>query len=85
MNTIETVQSYIVRKFLHGEAQGLTPTTPLFEQGIIDSMGILDLVQFLEKTFSITVEDREYLPDYFATLERIRVFVQSKQGQQLLR
>ena len=78
MNVRDTVSEYISRKFLHERFQTLTIATALFEEGIIDSMAMLDLVKFLEKTFYITVEDREYIPDYFATIERIELFVQNK-------
>lgn len=84
MNIQETVNNYILTKFLHGDSQSLTPNTFLFERGIIDSIGMLLLVQFLEKTFSIHVEDQEYIPDYFSTIERISIFVQNKLAQKTI-
>ena len=49
------------------------------ESGLIDSMGILELVTFLESTYSIrTAEEGEVLPENLDWIERIMVFVRRK-------
>lgn len=48
------------------------------EKGIIDSTGILELLEFLESTFQIQVEDDEVIPDNLDTLTCMTVYVRDK-------
>lgn len=52
--------------------------TPLLDNGEIDSLGILDLMTFLEERFSIEMTDDDFLPDYFETLTTLSELVLSK-------
>lgn len=53
---------------------------PLLDSGVIDSMGILELVSFLESTFGIEVQDEEIVPANFGSIERIASLVTTKRG-----
>jgi acyl carrier protein len=46
-------------------------TTPLFAAGIIDSLGILDLLAFVETATSRPIPARKVDMKYFGTIERI--------------
>lgn len=50
------------------------------QEGIVDSIGIMELVNFVESTFGITVEDHELTPDNLDSVERLANFVRSKSG-----
>jgi acyl carrier protein len=52
----------------------------LYEAGVIDSFGVMDLVSDLEKAFSIQVSDSEMVPSRFETIARIVMFVEAKLG-----
>lgn len=52
----------------------------LLEKGIIDSMGMLDLVTFFEKTFGILVNDEDLTAENFASVAAMAVFIRSKTG-----
>ena len=52
--------------------------TSLLESGIIDSTGVLELVQFLEDRFGITVEDSELVPENLDSIDRICAFLRRK-------
>jgi acyl carrier protein len=54
------------------------PDENLFKVGLLDSMLLIRLVEQIERDFHITVSDREMSPDYFLSLDRIRLFVQHK-------
>jgi acyl carrier protein len=60
--------------------RNLKPTDKLLESGILDSLGVLDLVAFLEQEFHVVVSDEELLPENFQTIETLIAFVQSKQN-----
>ena len=50
----------------------------LLESGLIDSMGVLELVTFLESEFPITIADDEMLPTNLDTIGAIVAFIQRK-------
>jgi acyl carrier protein len=50
----------------------------LVDNGVLDSLGIFQLVAFLEETFRIRVGDEEITPDNFASLTTITDFVGRK-------
>ena len=45
---------------------------------MIDSTGVLELIEFLEATYEIQIADEEVLPDNLDSIERIGRFVASK-------
>jgi acyl carrier protein len=49
------------------------------ENGIVDSMNIMEIVMFVEEQFGVKVEDNEITPDHFDSVQRITRFVQGKQ------
>jgi acyl carrier protein len=80
-DVMPAVKQFILEQYLPGEdPANLTPTTPLVSGGILDSLAILDLVTYLEKTFAIELEAHEVDRDRLDTLERIAALVTAKQG-----
>jgi acyl carrier protein len=53
-------------------------TESLVESGIIDSLGILKLVEFVEKDLGIVLRDDELLPENFDNLDAIAHLLSSK-------
>ena len=53
-------------------------TTPLVETGIVDSVGILLIVRFVEEEFGVRVEADDLVLENFATVEAVRDFVTSR-------
>ena len=51
----------------------------ILENGIVDSMGILEIVTFMEKEFQILVSDEELLPENFSSISNIVAFIESKE------
>lgn len=79
--TIAATKQYILDRFLQGEdPRNLTPTTPLITGGILDSLGTLELVTFLEERFDVQLEAADVDATRLDTLERIAVLVAAKQG-----
>ena len=50
------------------------------EQDIIDSVGVMELVLFVEETFSLAVNDHEVTPYNFDSVNKLARFVRSKQN-----
>ena len=54
-------------------------TDSLLESGVVDSLGILEIVQFRSESFSIEVSDEDLLPENFESIECLVGFVESRQ------
>jgi len=54
--------------------------TMLFEEGIFDSMGLLNLISFLEEKYGVKTEDTDLMEDNFQNLVAIENFVTKKKG-----
>lgn len=74
-----------VRQFLQTDPiyRGLLPANfgddfNLVESGALDSIGIFNLVSFLEKEFGVSIEPQDLNDTYFGTLASIEVFVASR-------
>ena len=52
----------------------------LIENGLIDSMGIMELVAYVQTVFHITVEQYELTPDNFDSVNKLAAFVRKKQA-----
>ena len=73
------IREFIVNNFQKGsELTTLVDDDSFLEEGIIDSVGVLELVAFLEETFNFRVEDEEIIPENLDSVNRLVVFVQSR-------
>jgi acyl carrier protein len=73
-----SIRSFILKKFPAARKRVLKDDVPLLESGIIDSLGVLDVVGFLEQTFNMKIDDDELTPDNFANINCLVSFVQKK-------
>lgn len=74
----EQIHAYVESHFPLAKKRGISAEDSLLKTGIIDSMGVLDLVMFLEGTFEITVSDDAMLGDNFETIRSITNYVASQ-------
>ncbi len=78
MGYLDTVRHFIIENFPFGAGELLREDTSFMERGIIDSTGILELVMFLEETYSIKIEDDELVPENLDNLRNIAQFLEGK-------
>jgi acyl carrier protein len=74
----------VVRQTVASLAKAPVPADPsvsLYEQGVIDSFGVIELVARLEEAFNIAVPDADMIPRTFETLERIAAYVEKRRDQ----
>jgi acyl carrier protein len=48
------------------------------QEGIVDSVGVLELVLFVEETFGVNVNDQEITPDNFDSVNKLANYIRSK-------
>ena len=79
MQIIETLKRYI-RDELAPELDlvDLDEAQSLIETGILDSMGIVKLVDFIETEYQIKVEDQDLVPDNFEMIGSIAELIARK-------
>ena len=74
----DKVRAFVVENFMFGNDEGLEDGTSFLENGIIDSTGILELVNFLDEEFSISVEDEELIPENLDSIKNVTSYLQKK-------
>ncbi len=72
------IKEFIIDNFLFGDADGLNDETSFLDEGIIDSTGILELVNFLEEEFSIAVDDEELIPENLDSIKNVAAYLEQK-------
>ena len=80
-DTKEKVRAFIVENFMFGNDEGLSDDTSFLEEGIIDSTGVLELVDFLEESFSIKIDDEELIPENLDSIKNLVAYLSIKQQQ----
>jgi acyl carrier protein len=77
MADIEPVRSFVRKEFLFDRDAPLADGDPLFPE-VIDSLGIMEVVSFIEEQYGIEIAEEELLADNFRTLEAIGSLVDRK-------
>ena len=78
----ERILQSIRTRFPLAKRRKLDASSPLLESGIIDSLGMLDVVSMLEQDFGIAVQDEELVRDNFQTVAHIANFVSRKSSRE---
>jgi acyl carrier protein len=76
MNSKESIKEFILLELINDpNIKNLEDRDPLIETSIIDSLGIVKLLVFLEETFNIHIPDGEIVPENFESVEAILLLV----------
>jgi acyl carrier protein len=74
----ERIRGFILDTFPLARKQNVKDRDNLLDSGIIDSLGMLDVVSFLEREFAIHVDDEELVPENFESIDNLAGFVGRK-------
>jgi acyl carrier protein len=78
MNHTQTITKFLVDEFLPDvPTESLAADYDLLSSGVIDSLGLLKIIAWLEDRFDVVVEDIEIEPDNFRTVAAMNAFVQN--------
>ena len=75
---LDRLREFVSSQFPVARNLELTADQPLLTSGIIDSMGTLEVVTFIETEFGIVLTDEEMLDGNFETLQKMADFVSAK-------
>jgi len=77
----EELTEFIVTNYLFGNMASVPrDDDSLVEEGIIDSTGILELIEFLESHFKVEVSESETVPENLGSIANLTDFIMSKQS-----
>jgi acyl carrier protein len=85
MNDKQQVEQ-LIREFIAGnllyspDGFAYADDASFLKEGIIDSLGVVELVAFLQTRFGIKVEQQEVTPDNFDSVVKLAAFVRGKLG-----
>ena len=74
----DQIRQFIFEKFPLAKSRGLDDASSLLEEGVLDSLGILELVEYLQEELGVAIEDEELVPENFQSIHAIASFVDSK-------
>jgi acyl carrier protein len=67
-----------LKQFPLARKQQVKDSDHLLENGTLDSMGVLEVVTFIEHAYGIRVADEDLVPENFQTIDRIAAFIQNR-------
>lgn len=74
--TTSKIKNFLAQHF--PGAKNVGNDEPLLKNGFIDSLGILEVVTFVETEFDIVVSDEDLLPENFGSVHSLTNFVRTK-------
>jgi len=80
MEIRDQIRQFLLTNFYVPDPATLADDVSLLETGIIDSTGVLEVIAFLEKTFHVTVEDVEMVPENLDSVTRLSAYLARKRG-----
>lgn len=81
MSIAVEVEEFIVREIALGRGiESVEHDRDLLADEVIDSLGITELITFLEAKYGIAVADDDLAPENFRSVDSIVAFVEKKRG-----
>jgi acyl carrier protein len=78
-DTVAKIRQFIFDNFLFdADEEDLGNDDSFLEQGVIDSTGVLELVEWLEETFDFAVDDEELIPENLDSVNQLAAFITKK-------
>jgi acyl carrier protein len=79
MNATQKVRTFIIEELRwSGPPEQLSTDYPLLDNGVVDSLGLMQIVQLLEDDCGVEIADGDIVPENFASLAAIENLVESK-------
>uniref|UniRef100_UPI00404B7F12 acyl carrier protein n=1 Tax=Candidatus Saccharicenans sp. TaxID=2819258 RepID=UPI00404B7F12 len=77
----DEIRRFIIEKFLLNSGDYLDEDMPLIETNTVDSVGILEIVGYIENHFGLKIEDEELTAENLDSINKIARFIEKKQGK----
>jgi acyl carrier protein len=80
MSTLDRVRTFVTTNFYVPDPASLKDDASLIDAGIVDSTGVMEIVQFIETELGVKVADTEIVPENVDSVARIAAFVAKKKS-----
>ncbi|GAP10779.1 acyl carrier protein [Bellilinea caldifistulae] len=78
METQMIINNFILNELAKGRKKTINNDEDLLAEGIIDSLGILQLVAFIEEKFNFTVPDEDVVIENFMSVNALSSYLDQK-------
>jgi acyl carrier protein len=75
---INELRQFVASNFLFSDDFALGDSASFLDAGIIDSTGVLQLIEFLEERYQFKLEDEEVIPENLDSILSLKSFVERK-------
>jgi acyl carrier protein len=58
----------------------LADDVSFLEEGVVDSLGVMELVVFVEEEFGVRVADEDVTPEHFDSVNQLAAYVERKRA-----
>jgi acyl carrier protein len=83
-NVLEQVREFVIENFMYmRKVKTIGDEESLLRTGVISSLGMMEVVDWVESTFDVSVDPDEITEQNFDTLRGIAAFVGSKRNVQV--
>jgi acyl carrier protein len=77
MDSINLIRDFIIVTFVNDASkQAFSDDVSLIDSGIIDSLGIVKMLGFIERQFGFKVPEQDVIPEYFDSVRTIASYIE---------
>lgn len=80
-NTQQLLSEFIANEFLGDESKSLSGDENLIEAGVVDSLAILMLINYIEGQFSVTIQPEDVVVENFESVAAITRLIHMRNGK----
>lgn len=83
MTPEEIIRNHIAKNILFNDkGYPYSDEASFVEEGIIDSMNVMELILFVEENFGVEVADEEIIPENFNSVRKMADYIRQKKAGQ---
>ena len=82
---LNRVRKFVRQNFLYASPDmQVADSEQLLEAGVVDSMGVIEMLEFLQHEFGVTVPDEDVTEENLGSMQAIATYVVARVGKQRL-
>ncbi len=78
MQIEQKIREFIVKNLYYAEDNPIRDEDSFLETGVVDSMGVMELVAFVQAEFGIQVAQQEIVVENFDSIQKLANFVRKR-------
>lgn len=84
MDDTQKIKSFLEERFLVKFSDNITAETDLFKAGVIESIGYMSIIRFLQDELGITMTDEDLFSNVLVSLSGMVEFIKRKKADSSL-